>query len=311
VGLAWLAALGAACTALAAPEDKFYAARPDGPRAVLLQGSEGMPRFALYRDGRVIFRAADPSLSPSGYLSTQIAGPQREALAASLAPESLLQLGDSYVAIAEADPPSHVLHLWGEGRRKAISVFGGLKSAKARARVPTALLRSLEEMANFSAAGSPWLPSMIEVYLLPHARSRGEPLAWPQGVPPYGYPSMKMTDGLNAMGMSSTHFASLRRLLAQLGPGQAVRLQERNWTVAYRFALPFEEAWAGRSRDWQILASPVALRPPLAAEPSVVFEVLGGMGRGGLHSAVFALYADGLVIAAARDGRGYRSTRLA
>jgi hypothetical protein len=312
-GVVLLAALVlAAAAAAAAPEDKFYASQPNGPRVVLTRGEEGSPGLALYGDRRVIFRTADRSSAPSGYLVAQLADAQYRALVASVAPEALMKLGDSYVALTDADPPRHGLHLWGEGRHKAISVFGDLKNARTRSRVPPELLRALEAIGAFAEPGTPWLPSLFEVYLLPLAQSRGQPLPWPPGVPPYGYPSMKMKEGLNAMGMSTAHFGSVYRLLAELRPGQAVRLQDRNWAVAYSLALPYEEAWTKRSREQEIEVSHRVARPARAAagEPSVVFEVLGGMGRDGPNSAVFALYGDGLVIVMARDGRSYRSTRL-
>jgi hypothetical protein len=298
---------------------------PGGPRVVLIKKSgagaalgAATPSFALYGDRIVIFRARAGIPAPSGYLSTRLTDTQHQALMTSIAPEALAKLADSYVATTDVDPPSYLLHLWVDGRAKSISVFGDLAHSLARGRFPPELLRALGAITAFSASGSHWLPSMVSVYLWPMDHSREAPLPWPRDVPPSGYPSHKMNDGLNGLGMASAHFASVHRLLASLKPGQAVRLADRNWGVSYRLPFPYEDAWHRRSGEQDIGMSP---RPPARAprtatvpiaEPRMVFEVKGG--RGGADSPVFALYADRLVIFRAPYGSpvpsGYLSTRL-
>lgn len=298
-----LVLMNGAALASTSAEDNFYASRPNGPRVVLVQGGtgSGSPSFALYGDRMAIFRAPAGVPAPSGYLSTRLTDTQHQALMASVAPEALLKLGDSYVALTEADPPRHLLHVWAEGRRKTISAFGDLRSARARERFPPELLRALGAITTFSAPAGNWLPSNIEVYHWPRTQSRGEPLPWPKDVPPSGY-RIEMKDGLNGQIMVSSHFASLQRLIASLKPGQAVRIADRNWAVSYRLPFPYEDAWKERRGEHDIAqmpsrapaGEPRGVAEPVA-EPSVVFEVQGGR-RGGPDTPVFALFADGLVI---------------
>lgn len=318
-----LVLMNGAALALTSAQDKFYASRPNGPRVVLVQGGAGQGPgsvgFALYGDRMAIFRVPAGSAAQSRYLSTRLTDTQHQALMANVAPEALLKLGDSYLALTEADPPRHVLHVWTDGKRKTISAFGDPRSARARGRFPPELLRALDATTAFSAPAGNWLPSNIEVYFWPRAQSRGAPLPWPKDVPPSGY-RIDMKDALNGHIMVSSHLASLQRLIASLGPGQAVRIADRNWAVSYRLPFPYEDAWKQGSGEGDIAempsreraGEPRAVTAPIA-EPIVVFEVRGGMVRGP-DTPVFALFADGRVIFSApyesKIPSGYLSTRL-
>lgn len=280
------------------------------PQVVLLEGARE-PRFVLYSDRNVIFRATGNAKSASGYLTTRILEPRHQALMSAIVPEALLSLADSYLA-GGANAPATVLHLWLDtregGRRKTVSVFGRLDDPAVRAKVPGEFLRAYDTLVGFSAPGGHWVPANFDVVLQPMAQSRGEPVPWPKGVPPDGY-HHKLDAGTNRLIVWGSKFGEIQRLVANLKPGQAVRLQERNWSIAYRLPFPYEE-------EWEESARVAAARPPAAsaqgAEPRVVL-LIGGGRAGKADSPSFALYADRMVIFAARERSGsspFLSTRL-
>ena len=74
---------------------------------LMVIGSDS-PTFVLYSDGLVIFRNAESS----AYLSAHLTEVQHRKLLARIAPESLLELGESYSA-SECSPSGEVEH-WGD-----------------------------------------------------------------------------------------------------------------------------------------------------------------------------------------------------
>lgn len=222
------------------------------PRVVLLErdpwrlviGSDS-PTFVLYSDGLAIFRASDPASSPSGYLSTRLSKVQYQALVSSISPEALVDLAASYTASLSTDQPSNELHVWVNGRRKSVSVYGALRrDPEARSKVPTQFLRAFDTLTKFSADAGPWLPDFIEVLIWPYEYSPEEPLPWPQGWPPFEKARPRGREGLHQVFLGAEHFGSLLQLLNSLKPKQAVRLGDRKWSISYRLPLPQEHSWA-------------------------------------------------------------------
>lgn len=279
------------------------------PHVVLFERGLREPTFMLYSDRTAIFRASGKAQPPTGYLTTRLLEHRHQALMAAIEPEALLRLADSYLA-GGATSPATVLNIWVEGRRKTISVFGRLDDAAVRSKVPAEFLRAYDALAGFSAPAGNWMPSNFEVTLRPMGHSSGAPAAWPKGVPPDGY-NYKLDPGINRLNTWGSKFADIQRLVASLRPGQAVLLQDRYWAISYRVRFPYEDQWEDSVR---MAAAPPPAAAGQGAEPRVVL-LIGGGRAGPAHSPSFALYADRLVIFAARDNRlaspsGYYSTRL-
>jgi hypothetical protein len=210
------------------------------PRVVLLErdpwrmviGSD-LPTFVLYSDGPAIFRASDPSSSPSGYLSTQLSKTQYQALVSSISPEALADLAASYMASFSTDQPNNELHAWLNGRRKSVSVYGALRrDPEARSTAPPHFLRAFDTITKFPADASPWLPDFIEVLIWPYQYSPEEPLPWPQGWPPFEQARPRGREGPHQLFLEAKHFDGLIHLLSSLNPKRAVRLTARSASMA-------------------------------------------------------------------------------
>ena len=124
------------------------------------------PTVVLYSNGFVIFRARDASSSPSGYFSTQLTTARYKKLLAEIAPGSLSDLEDSYTASLSTDQPMNKLHVWANGNRKSVMVYGALRrDPEARSRVPNKFLRAFDALITFSVDASPWVPDRTEILI--------------------------------------------------------------------------------------------------------------------------------------------------
>lgn len=318
----------AAITLLLAPAGaaaEQLARRAEGPQVVLVQnggtGAREAASFALYADGTVIFRAPADEAIPSGYLSTRLSAAEHRQLTATIAPAALSGLGESYVVVTSGEAPMHLLHVWADGSRKTISVFGDPSGALARSRLPAALRRALHALASFSApAASPWVPpstsDSVWLCLRPHIESTEASLGWPIGVWPF---RGSLLPGYDCYTLDPVDFAPVHQLLVRLGPRQNVALRNRLVRMSYRLRLPFEERWERDPRESPLVDMPPRLPvarlfgegAPLAV-PSVVLEVSGWGGPADRRdAAVFVLYSDGLLLVRKESApAGYVAARL-
>ena len=222
------------------------------PHVVLLErdpwrtvvGSDS-PTFVLYSDGLAIFRTSNASSSRSGYLSTRLSSAEYQAFISSISPKAMANLAASYMAASSTDQPNNELHVWLNGRRKSVSVYGALRrDAEARSKTPADFLRVFDAITKFSAEASPWLPDYIEVLIWPFDYSAEQPLQWPEGWPPFEQARPRGREGLHQLFLEAKHFDRLNELINSLNPKQAVSLANRKWAISYRLALPQENAWA-------------------------------------------------------------------
>jgi hypothetical protein len=207
---------------------------------LMIIGSDS-PTFALYADGLVIFRKSDSA----DYLSVRLDESERTDLVAQIAPGAIAGLSEAYAASEWTDQPTNELHVWATGAHKTVSVYGALRrEPTARAKTPEPFLHAFDVITKFGPEASPWMPSQIEVLIWPYEHSPEEPLPWPDGWPGFEHARPRGTDGLHQLFLPAEEFGSLKRLLGELKPKQAVRFNDRKWSVSYRLGLPREDAWA-------------------------------------------------------------------
>jgi hypothetical protein len=240
--LALFVALFAASATAVAADPRIVLLERDPWRMVI--GSDS-PTFVLYSDGLAIFHASEPTKSPSGYLSTRLSKIQHEALISTISPEALGDLSASYMASYSTDQPRNELHVWVNGRRKSVSVYGALRrDPEARSRTPEQFLRAFDTITNFAPKAGPWIPELIEVLIWPYQYSPDEPLQWPHDWPTFDQARPRGREGLHQVFLEAKHFESLRQLVSSLKPKQAVRYGNRKWAISYRLPLPQEDSWA-------------------------------------------------------------------
>ncbi len=198
------------------------------------------PTFALYSDGLVVFRKADSSQ----YLSVRLDDDSQKDLIRKIAPGSVAELREFYAASQWSDQPTNELHVWSDGVRKTVSVYGSLRREEtARAKSPKAFLDAFDVITRFSPDSSPWMPDQIEVLIWPSANSPEEPLPWPDGWPPFEKAKPMGAGGLHQVLLPASEFVRLEQLLKQLKPRKAVQFDGRKWAISYRLPFPGEDTW--------------------------------------------------------------------
>ena len=317
--------LAALPSAWAQPEDPV----PAGAPLVVLMQKEAAEapesaRFALYADRTVIFREREGVQTATRYMITRrLAEAEYKTLIEKIGPAALGELGESYVAMRDSDLPMHLLLFSVNGSWKKISVFGDLANARARSRLPARLLSALDAITRFSAPAKPWLPSArlpatVKVCLSPASAATEATLPVPPKLP--WHFMFKPAGGFQCVYVNNSDFElAYYGVIAQLKPGQHVRLADRNWAVMYQVRLPFQDDWDSREDEHEVVhvpPRPAPSRPwraPRVAEPSVVYDVMSPLSYNLKDSAAYVLYADGLLIFRAQDTgvpSGYVSRRL-
>jgi hypothetical protein len=218
------------------------------PRIVLMErnpwlaviGSDS-PTFALYANGLVIFRG---NAGSGEYLAALLGEREYQDLLANLMPQSVLRLRDSYTASERTDQATNELHVWADGKRKSVSVYGAIRrSPDVRKKTPAAFLAAFDTITGFTAPARPWLPEEIEVLLWPFDHSRKAPVPWPGNWPSFSQARARGDSGLHQLMLPAGQCERLRELLGALHGNRAVLLDGRKWTVSYRLPFPREDAW--------------------------------------------------------------------
>jgi hypothetical protein len=203
----------------------------------MLMGAES-PTLALYTDGQVIFRAE----GPEALLSARLTHAESQAFIGRLAPPRLLQLAERYAASDATDQPFSELHLWIDGKRKSIAIYGDWRRAPdARNRLPAELLSALDAIASFRTPAQPWLPKKIEVLLWSFEFAQTSK-PWPADWPAFSQGLQRGND-LRQIFLPAAQYGRLRTFLASLGSKEAVEFGGRKWVIAYRLPFPHEDAW--------------------------------------------------------------------
>jgi hypothetical protein len=238
----------------------FAAAAADPSVVFEVQGGlprgSGMPDFALYHDGTVIFRAPYGSGVPSGYVSTRLSTDQYGKLVSRIAPKALLRLSDEYDAITATDPVSNVIHVWVGGRRKTVAVIGSLwlsppdQPNRSRAKSPPEFLRAYDAITSFAVPAEVWLPQTFEVWLSPREHFQERLLRWPAS-----WPSLEAATAVRGKGrrvsLPGQEFATFRQLVPRDGDATTVLIEKRRWQMDYRLPFPREEAWGAPGPRWR------------------------------------------------------------
>ncbi|MFO0723094.1 MAG: hypothetical protein U1E65_04855 [Myxococcota bacterium] len=220
----------------------YWVSHHDLPPALDRPWGEGFtnPRLVAYDDGLVIY-APDPMKGPS---AVTLSASELSALLEASG-SGFFELQDSYTGTKEMHPPVHLLTRWKGGTRKTVRFFGRTSEASD---APQTLLRAIEKLAAFSHPKAvPWSPEEIVVRTC-RTTAPPEKKAWPSSWPkPEQGRAPGSLDGCFEHLIAGKERARAESLLSR-GKGLAVVPEGgQTWLVTFpRFALPSEEAWAGR-----------------------------------------------------------------
>jgi hypothetical protein len=262
IGLAALIALSASCrpfgtqvlkgdpawaAALACPSG-LAAARKSGipaPAVILLEsdpwamviGSDS-PAFALYEDGRAIYRTR------SGYVSVKLEPGDLHKFMDSLEPGSLAGLSGGYTATESTDQPRTWLFVYAGKQPAFVTVYGSLDDEEVRAKLPPQIVAFRDKLRSFrDARASKWLPETIEVMVWPYENAPEPSIVWPKRWPGLDAPTTrKRREGISLY-VPSYDFEPLKSFLATRRPTGAVEIGGKKWAASYRLPFPHEQLW--------------------------------------------------------------------
>lgn len=222
------------------------ARRSDSPAPVLVlrernpwravSGSDS-PVFALYEDGRAIYRDGER------YRTATLGASEQAALLGGDDP--LAGLGGGYSASRSSDEPMNDLLLYRGNKPVFVSVYGDLHDPDVRARVPARILTLLDRLEAFRpSASAAWLPEKIEVMIWPYDHAVDPSIAWPKRWPGLHAPDTVRRDRSRySLFVPSSERDRLEEFLARQRPKGAIEIDGRKWSADLRFPFPHERLW--------------------------------------------------------------------
>lgn len=226
----------------------LLAARKSGqpaPLLVLLEtdpwamviGSDS-PAFALYEDGRAIYR------TKSGYRSVRLDRAQLDRFLKSLDLESLARIAGGYTATQWTDQPQTWLLAYAGESPAFIWVYGSLEQKDVRAKLPPEILEVRDELRAFQGAdASEWLPEDVEVMIWPYDYAPEPSIVWPKRWPGIDAPTTRRRGESFSLFVPSAEIESLRAFLAGRNEKGAVEIGGKKWAASLRLPFPHEQLW--------------------------------------------------------------------
>lgn len=214
------------------------------PEIVLLErdpwgkvlGSES-PRFVLYSDGQVIYRAED------GFRSVRLNETESLSIKNSLSEADSPKLYGTYHVVEATDQPDSSLLLYGDPP-VFLSVYGSLDDQQVTSRLPAAVAKAFNTIRAFKSARSgPWMPSEIEVMIRPYEYAPEPSIHWNEEWPDLSAPSTIQRGDSYSLFLPSSELGPFESFLAQRNPKGAVEINGRKWAASYRIPFPRERLW--------------------------------------------------------------------
>jgi hypothetical protein len=181
------------------------------------------------------------------YVSARLTQRDVDTFVTSLGRDTLAHLQDSYTISEWTDQPTNVLLVRiDDTNYKKISVYGNIRSLKTDHTValplPDELTRALRKILKYdNLTASPWMPEYIEVMIWPFDYAKGKAAEWPLKWPGLADPRTVKHKTTYSIFVPASQFEELRRFIARRRPTQAVRIDNKKWSVSARFPFPHEQ----------------------------------------------------------------------
>lgn len=206
------------------------------PRLMVI-GSDS-PRFALYDDGLLIFRAGP------GYKQTRLSASQAETIRDSARIGALACHIGFYDATDFNDQPTQNIFVGRGGGLSRISVYGSLKAEGVRKKTPSLVVDAYDRLSAYSDPNAEdWLPTNIEVMIWPYEYAPEQSIVWPRQWPDLQSPGTVARDDSYSLFVPSADYDELVAFLKTRSAKGAVEIGGRKWAVSLRFPFPHESSW--------------------------------------------------------------------
>lgn len=188
------------------------------------------PTFAMYDDGQVIYRTKD------GFRTAKLPPERQNGIISAM---TFDMSRTKYVASNATDQPSNLFILIIGGHARFIEVYGALRTADARSRVPKEIVSAYDLLSGFSVPDAvPWLPTYVEVMVSPYEYAPEKSIQWPSGWPDIKDIKTKKRGESYSIFLPSGHFQELESFLQTRNERGAVEINGKKWAVSYRFPFP-------------------------------------------------------------------------
>jgi hypothetical protein len=216
------------------------------PVLVLLQpniwnmviGSDA-PAFAMYADGRVIFREGDR------YKSVQLAAVEQQELMRSLNIQDLSSLKGYYQASDRHHQTQTFLFVFSGTSPFYLSTYGSLTDSKTRSKLPDQVVAVYDRLLSFRhPRARHWLPNSVEVMIWPYEDAPDPSIVWPDDWPGLDSPtSIQRGKDKFSLYLPSGQLGRLEAFFATRHPKGAVEIGGKKWAASTRFPFPHERLW--------------------------------------------------------------------
>lgn len=216
--------------------------------------------FALYEDGRVIYRSHDAEGRPSWYLTAVLPDAERRAFVGALKLNRLNGLSSRFETSNGTDLPTTVIFTWPNKKLHGVSVYGvvdtdqnhqvlattiQLGASPPPVQVPKEFVDVYRRLHTFSSASATrWVPEVIELMVSGYENAPTS-RPWPKGWPDLTNASFQPTsDTAGVIFVDGRDQDALFTFLESLGEKEAIVMNGKKVAVSVRLVIPGEELWA-------------------------------------------------------------------
>lgn len=196
------------------------------------------PAFALYEDGRTIYRTR------SGYESVTLDPEELTKFLKSLDLRSVAGLAGGYIATERTHQRQTFLLIYTGQDPVFISVYGAFEQHQNRAKLPPEIAALRDKLLSFGDdRASQWLPEDIEVMIWPYDYAPEPSIVWPERWPDLDAPTTRKRGDSFSLYVPSAEFEPLKAFLASRREKGAVEIAGKKWAASFRMPFPHERLW--------------------------------------------------------------------
>lgn len=196
------------------------------------------PKFALYEDGKVIYRDGE------NYRSVKLTAKELSSLRRSLSPAHKSELAGEYdIEWLTDHAPRNSLLLY-RGEPVFLSVNGSLEDGQVLSRLPKSVRDAYEIVRTFKHTKSTlWMPEKIEVMIWPYENAPDASILWKPDWPKISDANTMQRGDSYSLYFPASELENLQQFLSTRKSRGAVEIEGRKWSVSTRIPFPQERLW--------------------------------------------------------------------
>lgn len=206
---------------------------------LMVIGSDS-PRFALYKNGDVIYR------TDKGYRFVHLDEAQMGEFVASMDLAGVAKHQGSFDASNATDQPEEIFLGFDQEKPWALRVYGLIGAGDGAPTVPAEVKRLYGFLDSFDRANaSEWVPEKFEVMIWPYEYAPEASIHWPEGWPSLDDPATRQRGESYSLFLPSSLYGQFQSLLETRDEKGAMVMGGKKWAVSHRFPFPAESRWMG------------------------------------------------------------------